>query len=131
VRPITLLPGRFAVCRLPAGAPWPSTGAGDGFVSITATADELSLILPENDAPPDARASNGWRCLKIEGPFELSETGILAPLAAALAARGVTLLPVATFDTDYLTVRDETLAAVIEALEQTGCIVTADPSSPS
>ena len=131
MRRVTLLSGSFAICRLPADAPWPVVRPSDGFLSVTATADELSLIMPETDAPPEARKSAGWRCLKLEGPFDLSETGILAPLATALAANGVTLLPVGTFDTDYLIVRDETLAAAIEALEGAGCIVTpAGLSSP-
>ncbi len=103
---------------------------GGRFVSVTATADELSLVLPEEDAPPQARRAEGWCCLKLEGPFDLTETGVLAPLATALAAHGVSLLPVGTFDTDYLLVREDSLEAAVAALEQAGCVVTADPSSP-
>lgn len=130
MRRISVLPGRFAVCRLPADATWPSARPSGAFVSVTATADELSLVLAEADAPEAARTSGGWRCLRLEGPFDLSETGILAPLATALAGSGIALLPVGTFDTDYLLVRDESLGVAIESLEQAGCIVTGGPSSP-
>lgn len=130
MRRLTLLPGRYAVCRLPPDAPWPAVRPGGRFVSATATADELSLVLPEEEAPPQARRAGGWRCLKLEGPFDLGETGILAPLATALAARGISLLPVGTFDTDYLLVPDDSLATAVAVLEQAGCVITADPSSP-
>ncbi|HMR32175.1 MAG TPA: ACT domain-containing protein [Geminicoccaceae bacterium] len=129
-RRIDILPGLFSICRLPAGAAWP-TQPGRDFTSVTATADELSLILPEEDAPEGAARSDGWRCLKLEGPFDLAETGILAPLAAALAAAGVALVPVGTFDTDYLLVRDDRLATAVEALERAGCtVMPVGPSSP-
>lgn len=130
MRRITLLPSLYAVCRLPADAPWPAIRPTGRFASVTATADELSVVVPEEDAPADAQYSLGWRCLKLEGPFDLAETGIMAPLAAALSASGITLLPVGTFDTDYLLVKHETLASAIEALEQAGFSVTVAPSSP-
>jgi hypothetical protein len=131
-RRLTLLPERFAICRLPADATWPSAMPTASFVSVTRTADELSLILPEDAAPADGQRSDGWRCLKLEGPFDLAETGVLAPLAAALATAGVSLLPVGTYDTDYLLLRDEALPKAMSALEQLGCVVTpAAPSAPA
>jgi hypothetical protein len=70
-----------------------------------------------------ARRLDGWRCLRLKGPFALDETGVLAPLATALAAAGVSLLPIATFDTDYLLVPATQLDLAITALEQVGCNV--------
>ena len=86
-RRLILLPERFAICRLPADAAWPSPMPAASFVSVTRTAEELSLILPEDAAPADGQRSDGWRCLKLEGPFDLAETGVLAPLAAAWRGR--------------------------------------------
>ncbi|MFO1070406.1 MAG: ACT domain-containing protein [Geminicoccaceae bacterium] len=127
---VALLPGRYAICRLPPDAPAPAL-TGD-FVSITRTAAELSVIAPEDRSPEGAVRSGGWRLLRLEGPFDLSLTGILAPLATALAAAGVSLLPVGTYDTDYLLVRETQLDAALAALAGAGCTVTpADPSSPA
>ena len=42
------LPGRYAVCRLAAGAEMPQWAiSGGGLVSITRTDDELSIVAPE------------------------------------------------------------------------------------
>jgi hypothetical protein len=127
---VALLPGCYAICRLPPDVPAPAvTGA---FVSITRTAGELSVIAPEDQSPDGADRSGGWRLLRLEGPFDLALTGILAPLATALADAGVSLLPVGTYDTDYLLVRDTQLDAALVALAGAGCTVTpAAPSSPA
>lgn len=130
-RRLTLLPDRLSVCRLPADAPWPDR-APEGFVSVTRTAEELSIVCPESWPVNGARRSDGWRCLKLEGPFELSESGILAPLVAALGDSAVSVLPIATYDTDYLLVRQAQLAAAVETLVRAGCAVNeARRSSPA
>ena len=59
-------------------------------------------------------------------------TGVLAPLAAALAEAKVSMLPIGTFDTDYILVREADLERAIAALKAIGCIVSrADPSLPA
>jgi len=68
--------------------------------------------------PPEVRSQVGWRVLKVHGPFVLSEIGVLASLAAPLAEAEISLFAVSTFDTDYLLVASETLAAAIAALER-------------
>jgi len=123
----TLLPERLAVCRLPPDAPLPSLPGP--FLSITRTAEELSVVCALEHAPEATRRSEGWRALKLEGPFELSVCGVLAPLATALAGAGVSLLPIATFDTDYLLIREEHLERAVPALAEAGCTVR--PASPS
>jgi uncharacterized protein len=55
------------------------------------------------------RREAGWRCLKVLGPLDFSLTGILAALAAPLAAAGIPVFVVSTFDTDYLMVKAENL----------------------
>jgi len=50
----------------------------------------------------------------------LSEVGVLASLVGPLAAARVSLLTIATFDTDYLLVSSENLDPAISALERAG-----------
>jgi hypothetical protein len=38
---LLLLPGRYAVCRLPSAAPLPAWGSGGELWSLTRTPDEL------------------------------------------------------------------------------------------
>jgi hypothetical protein len=77
--------------------------------------DELSVICPEQYIPPDVRCERSWRLLKLEGPFHFAATGALVSVARPLAEAGVSLLAVATYDTDYLLVREEqiTLAKTV------------------
>jgi uncharacterized protein len=117
---LTCLPGEFVVCRLNPEEPLPPVLASAGLVSITRTADELSIVCPRNAAPEGSRQEPGWRCLAIEGPLPFSATGILASVAVPLANAGVSIFAMSTFDTDYLLVRDAQLGEAVLALRAAG-----------
>jgi hypothetical protein len=120
---LRLLPDVFAVCRLdPAAQPPPAPARG--FHSVTRTDDELSVICVEDAAPPDAAVERGWRGLQVAGPLDFALTGVASALTAPLAAAGVSVLPVATYETDYLFVRESALADALAALEAAGHVVT-------
>jgi len=118
-RRLSVLEGVFAICRLPPGAAWPEAGRGP-LVSITRTADEVSVVCPEVEAPPGARVEGGWRALKLHGPIPFAETGVLSALAGPVARAGISLFALSTYDTDYLLVRDADLAAALDALRREG-----------
>ena len=114
-----VLPGAFAVCRLERGAPWPEWARG-GFVSVTATDDELSVVCAADAPPANVTAERDWRVVKIVGPFAFTTVGVLASLAAPLAQAGVSLLAIATYDTDYLLVKSDTLEKAVATLAAAG-----------
>lgn len=115
----TVLPGSLAIVRLAPADPIPPWAEG-GFISITRTADELSIVCDETRVGRDVRADCGWRALKIEGPLPLTMTGVVSRLTTALAASGISVFVVATFDTDYILVKEERLEAACEALRSEG-----------
>jgi uncharacterized protein len=117
---LNLLPERFAISRLAANAPLPEWATRGAFCSVTRTSDELSIVAEESFVPAGVVSKNSWRVLKVQGPFVLSEVGVLASLAAPLATAGVSLFVVSTFETDYLLVTQEQLASAITALDQAG-----------
>jgi hypothetical protein len=135
---LSVLPGRYAICRLGADDPlpdWaglsparlssspgaPSAGPGSaGFLSVTRTADELSVVARESLVPQAVKCDRGWRVLKVEGPLDLSLTGLLAGLASPLAAERINIFAVSTYDTDYLFVKDEMLSRALETLSRAG-----------
>lgn len=119
-RSLELLPGRFAVCRLAADAAVPAWAMAAAFSSVTRTHDELSIVCEEDRVPVDAKREGGWRCLKLEGPLDLSLTGVLASLLRPLADAGVPIFALSTYDTDYVLVRDGQLEDAIAALRQAG-----------
>jgi uncharacterized protein len=117
---LELLPDRLAVCRLDASDE-SDLAATSGLFSVTRTADELSVVCAEDDAPPGANeVSRGWRALKVRGPLDHSSVGVLASIAAPLADARVSLFPLATFDTDYVLVRETDVERAAGALEAAG-----------
>jgi hypothetical protein len=120
---IDLLSGAFAICRLAPDAaipPWATTGS---FVSVTRTSDELSIICPTADVPPNILASRDWHALKLRGPFDMHLVGVMLSVAAPLAASGVSIMPVTTYDTDYFLVRHPQIELAIASLRQAGHVV--------
>ena len=117
---LALLEGRFAVCRLAPGDEIPAWANGGAFTSITRTRDELSVVCAEGAVPEGTRCENGWRIFQTEGPLDFALTGILASVAVPLAAAGVSIFAVSTFDTDYVMVREENVARAIAAQRAAG-----------
>ena len=77
------------------------------------------MCLREN-APRGARVEDGWRALKLEGPIPFEEIGVLSALAGSLAGAGLSVFALSTFDTDYILVKETSLAAALEALGKAG-----------
>lgn len=118
----TLLPDRYAIARLNAADAVPAWPHGD-FVSVTRTAEELSIICREDAVPGTVRADRGWRCLALQGPFALDATGVAAEFTRVLAAAGVSVFVIATFDTDYVLVPDRAIERTVSALRAAGHVV--------
>jgi hypothetical protein len=114
------LPDTFAICRLPSNARAPSLSETAAFTSITRTADELSIVCPAADAPASAICEAPWTCFKLQGPFPFSLTGVLSSFLGPLAERGVPIFAVATFDTDYILVKEELAAKALDILLDAG-----------
>ena len=117
---LALLPGHHAFCRLEPAAGLPGWAMAGAFCSVTRTAEELSIVCPEDAVPAGVRCEGGWRLLRVEGTLEMGLVGIMAALTAPLAQAGISLMAIATFDTDYLLVREATLGRALAALRGAG-----------
>ncbi|MBI1789877.1 MAG: ACT domain-containing protein [Acidobacteria bacterium] len=118
---LKLLDGRLAVCRLSAGARIPAWALDPSpLTSVTRTAGEISVVCPEQSVPSGTTAETGWRAFEVEGPLDFALTGVLAALAQPLAAAGVTLFALSTYDTDYVLVKESALEAARGALAAAG-----------
>ena len=120
---LILLPETYAVCKLPPDATIPPLPLSAALVNVTLTPDELSLVLPEAMAPEDAQVAGGWRAMRVAGVLDFALTGILAGLTQPLAAAGVSVFAVSTYDTDYLLTPATTLATALEALQAAGYVI--------
>ena len=117
---LLILPDSLAICRLDPAEDVPEWAMIGEFVSITHTADELSIVCAEENVPSDVKADREWRALKVEGPFDLALTGILASLADPLATAQINIFAISTFDTDYVLVKGYNLLRTCEVLQQAG-----------
>ena len=114
------LPGQFAVVRLAPEDPvplWAMTGA---FFSVTKTDDELSIVCDQGNVPPGLTCSMDWSCLKVVGPFAFDETGVIAAITSAIAAAGIGVFVLSTFDGDHLLVKETDLQTATAALQREG-----------
>jgi len=110
----------LSICRLGGDAPIPEWALTGGFSSITRTAQELSVVCPQDQVPPGIQKRDGWKALQVEGPLDFSLTGVLASLTEPLAKEGISVFAISTYDTDYLLVREEQLKGAIQALRGEG-----------
>ena len=116
---LQLMAGEYAVWKLPPDAPAPQL-TNDAFSSVTRTPTELSVVSAAAAVPPEVEAETGWRCLEVAGPLSFELTGVLAGLSAPLAAAGIPIFVVSTYDTDYLLVKSRDLDRAKIALERAG-----------
>jgi hypothetical protein len=120
---IDVMPGTYAVCRLARSAAIPTWATIGAFVSITRTSDELSIICASAAVPHDTVASHDWRTFKLRGPFDMDLVGVMLSVAAPLAAAGVSIMPISTYDTDYVLVRDQQFTLAVASLRRAGHVV--------
>ena len=102
---LKMLGGRYAIGRLAANAAVPSWADGTGFVTISRTEEELSIVCPEERMPQDVRCERDWVCFQFLGPFAFDQTGIALSVIRPLSEGEVGIFLVSTFDTDYLLIK--------------------------
>lgn len=117
---LTILDGLFTIHRLKPGAAIPKGLTSAPFYSISGSDEELSIVAPETFKVESNTSEPGWAAIRVVGKLDFAETGILAALAEPLAQASISVFAVATFDTDYILVKDASLKAAREALTLAG-----------
>jgi hypothetical protein len=124
IRRLTVWPGRWAVCRLAPDAAVPAWASRPTPLTVIARTDtELSIVAPEAVVPADGIVERGFRVLALEGPIPFTTTGVIAAVARPLADAGISLFPIATYDTDYIMVKEVDLDRAERVLRQAGWLV--------
>ena len=113
------LPGLYAIVRLSPDSPVPDWATRGDFTSITRTPDELSIVCPADNLPPDVHSPHRWICLKLEGPFPFEQTGVLLSFIEPLSRNDIPILAVSTYDTDYVLIPEEH-ARALDILREAG-----------
>ena len=113
------LPGPYAIVRIAPDAPVPDWATKGEFTSITRSAHELSIVCPAANLPRDVDSPHHWICLKLEGPFPFSQTGVLLSFIEPLSNNGIPIFTISTYDTDYVLIQEE-FAWALDVLREAG-----------
>ena len=117
---LRLWPETFAISKLSAKNEQPQWHADKGFSSITRTEDELSIVCEQKYVPLDVVSSRNWQMLQIVAQMDFSLVGILARIATPLAAAGISIFSISTYDTDYILIQKKQLELAMKVLVEEG-----------
>ena len=118
---LDLLPEPLALLRFPPEAaipPW--TTRARQFLTVSRTPTELSIVADAAVVPTDAAAQGPYQAFRVQGPLPLNLVGIFASLAGPLAEAAIPILPIGTYETDYLLVKAEDVARARAVLSAAG-----------
>ncbi|HKM34582.1 MAG TPA: ACT domain-containing protein [Lachnospiraceae bacterium] len=91
-------------------------------VFIGKSDNELSVICETNLIPENIiQVEHGWSCFRIAEDAAFEKYGMIAFLSKIIANEKTGILVVATYDTDYIFVKENKLPDVKKALELNGC----------
>ncbi len=123
----------LAVVRLGAGADIPAWAASGSLFSVTATADETSLVCGRAGVPRKARQEGPFTAFAVEGPLVLALTGVLNTLLTPLAEAEIPVFTISTFDTDWILVPADQAERAAEEWRRSGHAVRAaqEPTNQS
>lgn len=113
---VRLVPGRYAVLRCT------DVPNGSGWFMVTRDQDEVTVIAEES-AITETRAletDGGYGLVEISVSTGCDSIGLIATVARALADAGLSILVVSTYSKDYLLLKEESVAAGLQALAGAG-----------
>lgn len=122
---LAVMSQELAVCRLEEHEAVPDWAWRGELVSVTRARGELSIVCAAGAVPDGVQVERDWRALVVTTAMDFSVTGVASALSTPLAQAGVSVLPIATYDTDYFLVKGDRLADAIEALLLAGHTITA------
>lgn len=117
---ISILADNLAICRLDPEDDIPHWALKHRFVCITRTLEELSIVAPAALIPDHLPNDKGWRCVKIEGPLDLTLSGLLVSVIEPLSKAGISVLAIATYDTDYFLVKETQIELAVQIMIDQG-----------
>ncbi|MDF2886954.1 MAG: hypothetical protein K0R23_1339 [Lacrimispora sp.] len=92
------------------------------FTFISKTDNELSVICETDHIPEiSLTVEHGWRCFRIAEDASFEKYGMIAFLSKIIADEKTCILVVATYDTDYIFLKEDKFDDIKKALLDNGC----------
>jgi len=113
---LKVLNPEFSIYKLHPDNKIPANLLADEFCWIGRTDEELSIVCKSSTVIKSEIKDDGWACIKIMGPLDFSEIGILANISTLLAKAQISIFALSTYDTDYILVKSEQVKKAISAL---------------
>lgn len=111
----------YSVCKY---AFEPDISSLKGTFYFTAATDaEFSLVCLTSLTPKGFIAcESGFKIMRIAGQLDFSLVGILSKISSLLAAAGIPIFALSTFDTDYIAVKEDKFALAVSSLAKGGIV---------
>jgi hypothetical protein len=117
---LSLLPQTYAICSFPPDFTFPAIDNTSSILSIAKTCKETTIVCDENRIPGDCRKSENWKCIKVEGSFDLDAIGVIAGISIPLAESRISIYVVSTYDTDYVLINAKNIDRAVSCLSKFG-----------
>lgn len=109
----------FSVCKV---TDYSGVDREQPFCFTGCTEEEKSLVCPAAMVPENTTArEDGWKAFRVCGELDFSLIGIFARIAEVLAAQGISIFALSTYNTDYVLTKKEDSGRALQALEAAGC----------
>lgn len=118
---VSILEGKYSVCRFsPSESVCETQFSGGAFTSVTRTTTEISVVCETECVRVSCKEEKGWSLLMVEGPLDFGMIGVLSSISAPLAAAGISIFVLSTFDTDYILLKESVLDHAVEVMRKAG-----------
>lgn len=117
---LEILSGEYSVCRLDPESPIPDWAMQGNIYSVTRTDQEVSILARSEQVPIGVKQETRWRMIRVEGPLDFNEIGILSGLLQPLSQAEIPVFVQSTYITDYLLIKEKTLAEATAVLQKAG-----------
>ena len=117
---LELLDDTFAIHRFSPSARIPDEVLDDPFFGIIKTDEELCIVCRSSLTLESEHCDRKWSCIRVIGPLDLTDTGILAKISRVLANAQISIFAISTYDTDYILVKTENINEAVLVLKAAG-----------
>ncbi len=88
--------------------------------ALVNTPEECTLILRQELLPKNTVSQNGFRCFRVAQTMEFDVVGVIAGISKILAAAGLPIFVVSTYNTDYVLVKQDLMDQARTELQDNG-----------
>lgn len=91
-----------------------------GIYWLSKTEDEISIVCDSLIQLNSDKQDANWSALKVVGPLDFNQVGIIADISGLLAVEGIPIFVISTFDTDYFLIKTSMIVQAIKTLNLQG-----------